>query len=334
MLMGNTHHPKYLEAGIYKLETRRSIKLRTTRLEQVKQYLWTGQYTGARDIARGRPHRRLNEGIHALMSLPLQMLVRLPWVTDRAKEEAHSISVTRTVIELRRLPPAFDGMTIAFLTDLHCSRITPPSFLARVVDETNRLKPDLILLGGDYVTRGAKYAQPVAEVLRQLAAPLGCYGVLGNHDCRYDPEAIRQALKQAGIVDVTNSGHWLALDGSRIRIAGVGDLWEDEQDLGAALSGTRANDVAILLSHNPDFSMELADPRVGLVLSGHTHGGQIRLPGVGPVITNSKYGKHLASGLVSFGSFQLYVSRGLGTVLVPLRYQCPPEVALLTLRKV
>ncbi len=140
-------------------------------------------------------------------------------------------------------------------------------------------------------------------------------------------------LGEAGVVEVSNAGRWVHLNGSRIRIAGVGDLWQDKPDLRAALAGTQADDVTILLSHNPDFAMRIQDPRVKLVLSGHTHGGQVRLPRIGPVITNSRYGKRLVSGLVPFDSFQLYVSRGLGTVVVPLRYQCPPEIVLLTLRR-
>src|ERR671934_3011263 len=102
-------------------------------------------------------------------------------ITTRAREEARTISVTQQVIELRQWPSAFDGLTVAFLTDFHCSPLTPRDFLERVVDETNRLRPDLVLLGGDYVTRGTEYIWPVAEVLRRLRAPLGIYGVLGNH---------------------------------------------------------------------------------------------------------------------------------------------------------
>ncbi len=283
-------------------------------------------------FGRSAPERK-EKSVDPIFFLPIKVLAHLPFLTTRARAEARSISVTRQAIELPQLPAAFEGMSIAFLTDLHCSPQTPPDFLARVVEETNRLKPELVLLGGDYTSRGTAYLRPVAEVLGRLEAPRGVYGVLGNHDYWEDPAAVRAALRQSGIVDLTNAGRWVNVNGSRIRIAGVGDLWQDVQDLHAALAGVKESDAVILLSHNPDYAMRLKDKRVGLVLSGHTHGGQIRLPRIGPVITNSQYGRRLVSGLVSFDSFQLYTSRGLGTVIVPLRYQCPPEIALFTLKR-
>ena len=280
-----------------------------------------------------RPRPRPHVGINDVLEYPVRALNWVPFVLDGLRAEARRITVTRQTIEIARLPSAIDGLTLAFLTDWHCSPHSPPEFLARVVAETNRLRPDLILLGGDYVTRGVSYIGPVQQVLRPLHAPLGVYSVLGNHDYWDDPEAILTALKEIGIADVTNSGRWLTRGGSRLRIAGVGDLWEDKPDLHAALAGVKENETSILLAHNPDFVMQLHDPRVGLVLSGHTHGGQIHLPRFGPLVTNSRYGRRLVSGLVTFDTFQLYVSRGLGTVLVPMRYKCPPEIVLLTLRR-
>ncbi len=292
---------------------------------QVKRYAVAAREGGART--------RWEDALWELFYLPVKALARLPLVTTRAREEARSITVTEVNVALRQWPAAFDGLRVAFLADMHASPQTPCAFLERVVDETNRLQPDLILLGGDYVTKGTKYIKPMAQVLGKLKAPLGIYGVMGNHDYVAGPAAIRSALKQVGIVDVTNSGRWLKVDGSRVRIAGVGDLWHDRQDLEAALAGVKDSDPVILLSHNPDYAMRLMDLRVGLVLSGHTHGGQIRLPGVGPLITNSKYGTRLVNGLISIDILQLFVSRGIGTVVVPLRYGSPPEIALLTLRR-
>lgn len=264
-----------------------------------------------------------------LVYMPVRVAGWLPVVTTGARAEAQSITITRNTLGLRQWPSVFEGMTVAFLTDLHCSAITPPSYLAQVIEETNRLKPDLVLLGGDYVTAGTDYIRPVADVLAKLKAPLGIYSVLGNHDHIAAPDTVRAALKRVGIVDVNNAGHWITLGGERMRIAGIGDMWEDRVDLKAALSGATAEDAVILLSHNPDYSMQLTDARVRLMLSGHTHGGQIVLPGIGAVVTNTSYG--LVSGLFPFETFQLYVSRGLGTVVTPLRYRCPPEIALLTL---
>lgn len=299
---------------------------------QVKEYLARVGRAPARNDEGGRAVRRLKEVLGEIACLPLTAFAALP-VTTPARREARTITVTRQEIELPRLPFPFDGLSIAFLSDLHCGPLTPPEFLRTVMDETNGLRPDLVLLGGDYVTSGTAYIRPVAEVMRRLRAPLGLYGVLGNHDYWTAPAAVRAALRSAGITDITNGGHWLAASGSRLRIAGVGDLWQDEQDLETALAGATKDDTVVLLSHNPDFAIGLHDPRVKLMLAGHTHGGQIHVPGIGAVITNSRYGRRLVSGLIPFDSFQLFVSRGIGTVVVPLRFHAPPEIALLTLRR-
>lgn len=131
---------------------------------------------------------------------------------------------------------------------------------------------------------------------------------------------------------MVNGGRWLQRGEARLRIAGVGDMWEDRPDLNRALDGAKETDTTILLSHNPDYTVKIRDPRVKLVLAGHTHGGQICLPRIGPVITNSRYGRRFVSGRVDLGAFQLYTSRGVGTVVAPMRMNCPPEVVLLTLR--
>ncbi len=306
--------------------------VRNSRPNPIQSVLGAFLYSGSRAAAGGMVPRHLLLALDELFFLPVKALGQLPLLTESARVEARSITITHHALGLWQWPSAFDGLTVAFLTDMHCSPLTPPAFLAQVVEETNRLKPDLILLGGDYVTRGTDYVRPVAEVLTKLKAPMGVYSVLGNHDHFEAPDLVRSALREAGIVDVNNAGHWLTSGGSRIRIAGVGDLWEDKQDLRAALSGATEEDAVVLLSHNPDYAMQLTDRRVRLVLSGHTHGGQILLPGLGAAVTNSSYGNRLLSGLIAFDTFQLYVSRGLGTVVVPLRYRCPPEIALFTLR--
>lgn len=297
------------------------------------------QYQSKEILELEEKYRRRNpppqkiKGLPPFLVVPIMALTRLPYVATQARQEARSLCVEHPVIRVPQLPPAFDGITIAFLTDLHCSHLTPPDFLQSVVDETNRLRPDLVLLGGDYITAGTRYIRPVTALVAKLEAPFGVYSVLGNHDYWVDAASVRAALAAAGVVDITNSGRWLTHKGSRIRLAGIGDLWEDDQDLHSALDGTREQDVAILLSHNPDYAPKLQDRRIKVVLSGHTHGGQIRLPRVGAVVSNSRYGKRLASGLIPFDSFQLYVSRGIGTVLVPMRYNCPPEVSLITLQR-
>ncbi len=246
--------------------------------------------------------------------------------------QARRLEITRRELRVSRLPASFEGMTVAFLSDLHCSAQTPPAFLERVMVETNRLAPDLILLGGDYITRGTRYLEPIQDLLAQLRAPLGKFGVLGNHDFETDVRAVKAMLARAGVAELTNRNAFVTRHGERLILAGVGDMWRDTQDLDAALRGVDAHEGAILLSHNPHYAKRIADPRVSLVLSGHTHGGQVQPPRAGAWYANSRMGKFFVIGETRGATFPLYVSRGLGTVVLPVRYNCPPEISLLTLR--
>ncbi len=281
----------------------------------------------------GKRARHKDKIVDNILKLPVKLLGVFPFIGIGMRQEARRITVSRLDVAIDTLPPAFDGLRIAFLTDFHSGPTTPADFLNEVVKQANAEKPDLVLLGGDYITDELEYLPEVGGALRRLHAPMGVLGVLGNHDYWQDADEVHCMLQDAGAVDVTNAGRWLHRDEARIRIAGVGDLWEDSQELNRALDGAKETDTVILLSHNPDYAIKLADPRVKLVLSGHTHGGQMCLPRIGPVITNSRYGRRVVSGQVDFNSFQLYTSRGIGTVVAPMRMNCPPEVVILTLRR-
>ena len=163
---------------------------------------------------------------------------------------------------------------------------------------TNSLRPDIVLLAGDYVHRTSDYIAPGIAELGKLEARLGRFAVRGNHDNREYTPITRAALAEAKLPDLNNTGVWLERRGARLRIGGVGDLWTDRQDLGAALGDATLDDAVILLSHNPDFVESIRDPRVGLVLSGHTHGGQVVVPGFGAPIVPSRYGQKYLHGLV------------------------------------
>jgi len=245
--------------------------------------------------------------------------------------EALRCQVSRRVVELPNLPPRFRGMTAALLTDLHHGPFVPLAYLRRVIETTNSLKPDLVLLAGDYVSVDARYIAPVCEAVRKLEAPLGRFAVLGNHDHWESTLESKLQLDRAGFELVDNRGAWLRRGPDRLRICGVGDLWTDEQDLAAALGDADESDAVILLSHNPDFAEVLDDPRVGLMLSGHTHGGQVVLPLFGPPFSSSKFGTKYLGGLVQGPSCPVFVSRGVGTTGPPVRLLCPPEIVLLTL---
>lgn len=245
--------------------------------------------------------------------------------------EAGWIRVAEEKLSVPRLPKAFAGVKIAFLTDIHHGPWTGLGYVRAVVARANELRPDLILLGGDYVHRDACYAEPCFDVLSGLKAPMGVFGVLGNHDHWTDAVRCKAAMRAARITELTNTGVWLEKVAAKLRLCGVGDLWGDVQELDLALDDAGAGDAAILLSHNPDFAEVMTDTRVGLMLSGHTHGGQVVLPLYGAPFVPSRFGQKYLRGLIATPWSQVYVSRGLGTITPPLRFCCRPEINLITL---
>jgi predicted MPP superfamily phosphohydrolase len=251
--------------------------------------------------------------------------------------EAKWCQIVRHTIRLPNLPRAFHGITVALLTDIHHGPFVPMAYVHAVVEATNALKPDLVALVGDYVHRSAFYIAPAINELGRLKAPLGRFAVRGNHDNRnyHGHEDFRTAsctaLANAKIPDLNNDGIWLERRGARLRICGVGDLWTDCQDLDAALGDSTRGDAVLLLSHNPDFVEMIEDNRVGLVLSGHTHGGQVVVPGLGAPIVPSRCGQKYLHGLVQGPSCQVFISRGIGTISPPVRFLCRPEIVLITL---
>ena len=245
--------------------------------------------------------------------------------------EAGSVRIERPTIKLPHLPAAFDHLRVAFLTDIHHGPFIELDYVASIVRTTLALSPDLILLGGDYVSQDAKYIAPCFEVLADLKAPLGVFGVLGNHDYREGIEQTKAGFASSKIAELTNSGTWLERGSSRLRLGGVDDLWHGKPDPRPAVGGTHADAACIVVSHNPDFAEKLHDSRVGLVLSGHTHGGQVCVPYYGAPIIPSRYGQKYLHGLVQAPATQVYISRGLGTVTAPMRYNSRPELTLLTL---
>lgn len=245
--------------------------------------------------------------------------------------EAGALQIARVRHRLPNLPPNFDGLRIAFLTDLHHGPYVNLEYVRTVVRTTQALQPDLILLGGDYSLREAKYIGPAFEVLAGLAAPLGVYGVLGNHDYWHGLRETKDGMKAAGITELTNAGLWFSRGTQRLRLGGVDDLWEGRPNVQDALGDATATDATLLVSHNPDYAETLLDRRVGLMLSGHTHGGQAQGFGLVNPFTPSRYGNKYASGLVEAPAVTVYVSRGLGLSGLPVRFNCTPELTLLTL---
>jgi len=197
------------------------------------------------------------------------------------------IETKNITISSDQITPEFDGKRIVFITDIHYDPFFSKERINSLVNQTNALKPDMILLGGDYVTNDPSNVGTVFSSLSKLKAPLGVYGVLGNND----PEnSSIQAMKNAGITYIGNNAVWIGSNTSRIRIGGVGDMDTDVPNQLPTLVGVTPQDFVILVTHIPDYFPEVSKSKVDLVLAGHTHGGQITLFGLYAPFINSKYG--------------------------------------------
>lgn len=245
--------------------------------------------------------------------------------------EPFDYELTETDIFIRNLPARFDGLRIAQLTDLHHSRIVPLSEVRRVVEMANALRPDLMVLTGDYTTSRRSYIEPCAEALGELSAPEGVWAVLGNHDHFNDAELTARALTRRGVNVLDNANTVLRRGPDALQLAGVDDWGWGQSDWPRALRGVDAVRPVVLLSHEPAV-LDFKETRgLSLILSGHTHGGQVCLPFVGAPARFIDEFKYLR-GLYERDGTQLYVSRGTGMVGVPVRIGARPEIALLRLR--
>ena len=241
--------------------------------------------------------------------------------------------ITVTDIWLRRLAPPHEGLRIVHLTDIHHSLYTPLDDVQRAVHLSNRLRPEIVALTGDYVTLSPDYIWPVAEALGKLRARLGVFAVLGNHDFDVDADEITHALRSQHIHVLRNSHRVLRHGSAALWVIGVDDVWYGADDLRGALRSVPTRDPKVLLCHNPLGIHRAAAHGIDLVLSGHTHGGQVRLPVVGSVYGRSKLGVRFVDGWNRLDGTQIYVNRGIGKVLSPVRVACPAEIACLRLRK-
>lgn len=244
-----------------------------------------------------------------------------------AAYERHHLGRTDLDLAVSGLPPALDGLRVGLITDVHHSATVSGEDVTRAVETLGAASPDLIVLGGDYVTYGdRRYVQPVAERLAPLAgARLGSFAVLGNHD---DDRDMPAALAARGFTVLKDQRTTITVRGDRLDIAGIRFWTRSARDIARVLSGR--GETTLLLAHDPRRLTQAAELDVQLVLSGHTHGGQVLLPGVG-AIAGRKF--PVLSGPARKDNTALFVSRGVGTVYVPVRFNCPPEVAVLTLRR-
>jgi uncharacterized protein len=242
-----------------------------------------------------------------------------------AAYERHRLVRVQQDLAVSGLPPALDGFRVGLITDVHHSASVPAEDVTRAVGLLASAQPELIVLGGDYVTFGDRaFVGPVAELLGTLKAPQGVFAILGNHD---DDRDMPAALADKGFVVLKDQRTKITVRGDTLTLAGIRFWTRRADNISRVIKG--AEGTVLLLAHDPRRLAEAANLNVPAVLSGHTHGGQIVMPGVGAIARRSF---PVLSGLGERGDTSIFVSRGVGTVYVPVRINCPPEVALVTLR--
>jgi uncharacterized protein len=253
----------------------------------------------------------------------------------------HEISVLTRTISIDKLPDAFHNFRIVQISDIHFDEYTEPSFVRRVIGHVNSLTPDLVLLTGDYISftplprsfvLGAMHR--CAEVLGGIACPQR-FAIMGNHDSFLGAPIVHQILAAVDIPLLVNEYVPIERDGKRLWLCGMHDPVTQVPELDRAIP-RKPDGPVLLMCHAPDFADDvIAHPRghlIDFMLSGHSHGGQVRLPLIGPVILPFG-GRKYVEGLFRFGRMQLYVNRGIGAVGLPIRLNCPPEITLFTLQR-
>ena len=235
-------------------------------------------------------------------------------------------------VTVPNLPPNFSGLRIVHLSDLHYGFLVPLWFIQHVIDRSNQLKPDLIVCTGDYVHEKNSTTQidQVWPILSQLTAPLGVYSVLGNHDHWADTDRSHYWLKRTG-QDLRHKVVRIEREGQHFWLAGAGDFWEDHRNLDSLLDKVPDRDCRIILAHNPDTADTEYSSRVDLMIAGHTHGGQVMIPFVGTPVLPVR-NKDYSSGLKhSPRGCKVFISKGIGWAVYPVRFNCFPEIAVLEL---
>ncbi len=224
-------------------------------------------------------------------------------------------------VPVPRLPAAMAGFRVVHITDIHASPVVPMEFVRGVVDEINADPPDVVALTGDFLTADRDWARRVATELGRLEPRHGTFAILGNHDYWCDGALMSRELEAAGVHHLRNAS--TVLDG--LRLVGIDDHWTGNDDLDAALAGVASDEPTVLLMHSPDLLFPASEGGIDVALAGHTHGGQVRIPGWGALIVPSDHGFQM--GWYEQGATRMYVNRGLGTLELKVRTFCRPEVA-------
>lgn len=258
-----------------------------------------------------------------------------------AQVEPRWIDWRQRTIPMGCLPEAFNGYRLVQLSDLHMAegKQLTPDHVTRIVARVNRLRPDAIAVTGDFVSQVDAVSRDGIARLSALRAPDGIFAVPGNHDYWHGLDAVYQAVQRAGLQWLINTHHLIQRNGATLAIAGVDDAWEGKPDLEGALRGIATDTPVILLAHAPNFAdISVHDQRVALQLSGHSHGGQVRIPGFGPLALPDQAWRfpiglyRIRSGTRNGRAMWVYTNRGLGLAEIKVRFYCRPEVTIFTLR--
>lgn len=251
--------------------------------------------------------------------------------------EPNRLVLHEETLVLDNWPKPLDGLRVAVISDIHAgSAFIDAAKLQQIVATTNQLSPDLIVILGDFMVTSRVYKHPVepetiAASLKGLHARLGVYAVLGNHDWWFDGQRVWRALDEVGIRVLENDVSQIQFNNSTFWLCGLSDLNTRPQNIAGTLQLVPPNDPLIAMTHNPDIFPDIP-ARVALTLAAHTHGGQVNLPFVGRLIVPSRFGQRYAAGLIKEGSKQLFVTTGIGTSIIPVRFRVPPEIVLLMLK--
>lgn len=246
-------------------------------------------------------------------------------------DESQDPIIEKVSIPIRGLNPALEGFTIVQISDIHLRPYTRPKLVRRSIAMANQLKPDLVVLTGDYIWQSHEAIFEVASLLSGLNARYGVYSVMGNHDYWLDVRALQSAFDASRIPILCNEGLAIGVGKAILYLAGMDDGWSGHPDLKLTLDQAPIGAPIVLLLHEPDLADGTCqDPRVTLQLSGHTHGGQVHATGKSPIF-HPYLGKKYSYGLYKVKDLWLYTNRGLGVISVPLRINCPPEITQLNL---
>ncbi len=251
--------------------------------------------------------------------------------------EPSSLRTVEKKVVLERWPKACAGLRIAVLADLHVgSPHNGIDNLQKIVDSTNRSNPDIVLLAGDFVIQGVvggRFVSPAAAaiVLGKLNPKYGVFAVLGNHDWWLDPVQVESALSSNRITVLEDKSQQISIEDCEFYLVGISDYLEGAHNVARAFSQVPADASAIAFTHNPDLFPKLS-PKFALLIAGHTHGGQVYIPGIGRPVVPSAYGSRYAEGHIEEDGKQMYVSTGIGTSILPVRFLVPPEITILNLQ--